>query len=500
MKLSDIWAGGVSFKGVVLTALISLAVGLGISASLDWLAPGRAVNFMGDASTPESRTSAGLPDFVDLAKKVKPLVVNISTTQVSEGRGSPQEFGSPFGGGEEDPFNDFWRRFFGNPQPRGPQRQRSLGSGFIIDGDGSILTNNHVVENASKIVVKLSNDQEYEAKVIGRDQKTDIAIIKINATTSLPVAGLGDSDKLEVGEWVVAIGNPFGLDSTVTSGIVSAKGRHIGQGPYDNFIQTDASINPGNSGGPLINLRGEVIGINTAIFSRTGGNIGIGFAIPINLVKELLPQLRGKGKVTRGYLGVLIQKVTPEIGESLGMEKSYGALVANVSKDGPADKAGVKVGDVIVEFDGKEVKDSGDLPIIVARTPVDKKVRMKVLRDKKEIALSVAVGELKEEEVVAAVPEKGELGLTVQRLTPQMAESLGLEKSEGVVITSVEAGSAGDEAGIRRGDIILEVDRKAVRNVDEYKKAVAGSRKGRGVLFLVRRGDSTIFLALKPQR
>ena len=500
MKLSDIWGSGVSFKGVVLTALISLAVGLGISASLDWLAPSRAVNFMGDAGTPESRTSAGLPDFVNLAKKVKPLVVNISTTQVSEGRGSPQEFGSPFGGGEEDPFNDFWRRFFGNPQPRGPQRQRSLGSGFIIDGDGSILTNNHVVENASKIVVKLSNDQEYEAKVIGRDQKTDIAIIKINATTSLPVAGLGDSDQLEVGEWVVAIGNPFGLDSTVTSGIVSAKGRHIGQGPYDNFIQTDASINPGNSGGPLINLRGEVIGINTAIFSRTGGNMGIGFAIPINLVKELLPQLRGKGKVTRGYLGVLIQKVTPEIGESLGMEKSYGALVANVSKDGPADKAGVKVGDVIVEFDGKEVKDSGDLPIIVARTPVDKKVRMKVLRDKKEIALSVAVGELKEEEVVAAVPEKGELGLTVQRLTPQMAEGLGLEKSEGVVITSVEAGSAGDEAGIRRGDIILEVDRKAVRNVDEYKKAVAGSRKGRGVLFLVRRGDSTIFLALKPQR
>jgi len=501
MKLNDIWGGGgVSFKGVVLIALISLAVGLGISGSLDWLAPSRAVNFMGDAGAPETRTSAGLPDFVNLAKKAKPIVVNISTTQVSEGRGSPQEFGSPFGGGEEDPFNDFWRRFFGGPQPRGPQRQRSLGSGFIIDGDGSILTNNHVVENASKIVVKLSNDQEYEAKVIGRDQKTDIAIIKISATTSLPAAGLGDSDKLEVGEWVVAIGNPFGLDSTVTSGIVSAKGRHIGQGPYDNFIQTDASINPGNSGGPLINLRGEVIGINTAIFSRTGGNIGIGFAIPINLVKELLPQLRGKGKVTRGYLGVLIQKVTPEIGESLGMEKSYGALVANVSKDGPADKAGVKVGDVIVEFDGKEVKDSGDLPIIVARTPVDKKVRMKVVREKKEIALSVAVGELKEEEVVAAVPEKGEMGLTVQRLTPQMAESLGLEKTEGVVVTSVEAGSAGDDAGIRRGDIILEVDRKAVRNLDEYKKAIAGSRKGRGVLFLVRRGDSTIFLALKPQR
>lgn len=499
MNLRNIWGGGVSFKGAVLVALVSLAVGLGISGSLDWLAPSRAVNFLGDAGIPDTRTSAGLPDFVILAKRMKPIVVNISTTQVNEGPGrGSQEFGSPFG--DEDPFNDFWRRFFGGPAPRGPQRQRSLGSGFIIDSDGSILTNNHVVENATKIVVKLSDDEEYEAKVIGRDQKTDIAVIKINAKANLPAAGLGDSDKLEVGEWVVAIGNPFGLDSTVTSGIVSAKGRHIGQGPYDNFIQTDASINPGNSGGPLINLRGEVIGINTAIFSRTGGNIGIGFAIPINLVKEVLPQLRGKGKVTRGYLGVLIQKVTPEIAESLGMERGYGALVANVSKDGPADKAGVKVGDVIVEFDGKEVKDSGDLPIIVARTSVDKKVRMKVLRDKRELSLSVAVGELKDEEVVATAPEKGELGLTVQRLTPQMAESLGLEKSDGVVVTSVEAGSAADDAGIRRGDIILEVDRKAVRNLDEYKKAVAGVRKGRGVLFLVRRGDSTIFLALKPQR
>ena len=498
MKLKEVWDGGVGLKGAVLIALVSLAVGLGISGSLDWLAPSRAVNLLSDASNTEVKSSGGLPDFVSLAKKMRPVVVNISTTQVSDGRGGSPEFGSPFG--EDDPFNDFWRRFFGGPMPRGPQRQRSLGSGFFIDGDGSILTNNHVVENASKIVVKLSDDQEYEAKIVGRDPKTDIAIIKIDSKPNLPAASLGDSDKLEVGEWVVAIGNPFGLDSTVTSGIVSAKGRHIGQGPYDNFIQTDASINPGNSGGPLINLRGEVIGINTAIFSRTGGNIGIGFAIPINLVKELLPQLRGKGKVTRGYLGVLIQKVTPEIAESLGMEKASGALVANVSKDGPADKAGVKVGDVIVEFDGKEIKDSGDLPILVARTPVDKKARLKVLRDKKEVVLTVAVGELKDEEVVATAPEKGELGLTVQRLTPQMAESLGLEKSDGVVVTAVEPGSAADEAGIRRGDVILEVDRKAIRNLDEYKKAIAGTRKGRGVLFLVRRGDNTLFLALKPQR
>jgi serine protease Do len=490
------WSGSVSFKGAVLVALVSLVVGLGISGSLDWLSPSRAL--VGE-SAPETRTLNALPDFVVLAKKMRPVVVNISTTQVSESRGqSQQEFGSPFG--EDDPFNDFWRRFFGGPLPRGPQRQRSLGSGFIIDADGSILTNNHVVENAQKIVVKLSNDQEYEAKVIGRDAKTDMAVIKIDAKTALSPASLGDSDHLEVGEWVVAIGNPFGLDSTITSGIVSAKGRHIGQGPYDNFIQTDASINPGNSGGPLINLRGEVIGINTAIFSRTGGNMGIGFAIPINLAKELLPQLRGKGKVTRGYLGVLIQKVTPEIAESLGMERGYGALVANVSKDGPAEKAGVKVGDVIIEFDGKEVKDSGDLPIIVARTAVDKKVRMKVLRDKKEVSLNVAVGELKDEEVVASVPEKGELGMTVQKLTPQLAENLGLDKPDGVVVTAVEPGSAADEAGIRRGDVIVEVDRKPVRGVEDYRKAISGSRKGRGVLFLVRRGESTLFLALKPQR
>jgi serine protease Do len=451
---------------------------------------------MAESGSPELRSPGQLPDFVELAKKMRPVVVNISTTQVSEGRGQP-EFGNPFG--EDDPFNDFWKRFFGGPVPRGPQRQRILGSGFIIDADGSILTNNHVVENAQKIVVKLSDEQEYEAKVVGRDAKTDIAVIKINTKNGLTAAGLGDSDNLEVGEWVMAIGNPFGLDSTVTSGIVSAKGRHIGQGPYDNFIQTDASINPGNSGGPLINLRGEVVGINTAIFSRSGGNIGIGFAIPINLVKELLPQLRGKGKVTRGYLGVLIQKVTPEIAESLGMDKGRGALVANVSKDGPAEKAGVKVGDVIIEFDGKEIKDSGDLPIIVARTPVDRKVRMKVLRDKKELQLTVSVGELKDEEVVASAPEKGELGMTVQRLTPQIAESLGLEKTEGVVVSAVDPGSAADEAGIRRGDVILEVDRKTIRTIDEYKKAVAGIRKGKGVLLLVRRGESTLFLALKPQ-
>ena len=490
----------VGMHALVAVALVSLLVGLGLSATFDRLSTNEPVRLIGQAvgvaDTKALPPLQGLPDFVTLSKKLSPMVVNISTTQLSEGGG--QTVPSPFG--EEDPFGEFWRRFFGNPPPRGQFRQRSLGSGFVIDGDGSILTNNHVVENAEKILVKLADGSELEAKVVGRDAKTDLAVIKINAKGELPSATLGDSDHVEVGEWVVAIGNPFGLDNTITAGIVSAKGRHIGAGPYDNFIQTDASINPGNSGGPLINLRGEVVGINTAIFSRTGGNIGIGFAIPINLAKELVPQLKTKGKVTRGWLGVVIQKVTPEIAESLGLDSAKGALVASVAKDGPAEQAGVKVGDVIIEFDGKEVRDSNDLPILVARTAVDKKAPLKVLRDKKEVVLSVTIGELKEEEVVASAKEKGELGLTVQRLTPQIAESLGLERVEGLVITAVEPGSAGDEAGLRRGDVIIEIDRKPVRNLADYRKAVEGTRKGKGILFLVRRGDTTLFLALKPSR
>jgi serine protease Do len=440
----------------------------------------------------------GLPDFTPLVKRVGPAVVNISTTQVNVAA-APPDLRNPFG--EQDPFGEFWRRFFGDRMPRGGgQRQSSLGSGFIIDSDGSILTNNHVVADAQRITVRLADGNEYEAKVVGRDPKTDIAVIKIDAKVNLQAITLGDSERLEVGEWVVAIGNPFGLDNTVTSGIVSAKGRHIGQGPYDNFIQTDASINPGNSGGPLINLRGEVVGINTAIFSRTGGNIGIGFAIPIDLVKEVLPQLKAKGKVTRGYLGVLIQKVTPDLADGLGLDRARGALVAEVSKGGPAEKAGVKVGDVIIEYEGREVRDSSELPILVARTAVDKKVRLKLLRDRKEITVTAAVGELRDEEVAAAAPEKGDFGLTVQRVTPELAESLGLDKAEGVVITAVEPGSAADEAGLRRGDVVLEVDRKPVDSLAAYKRAVSGIEKGRGVLFLVRRGDGTMFLALKPQR
>ena len=376
-------------------------------------------------------------DFAALAKAVGPVVVNISTSQVRKppAPGSP----NPFGGA--DPSEDPWERFFGQPLPRGPFRQQGLGSGFIIEPDGMILTNNHVVANAEKIIVKLQDDREFEGRVVGTDAKTDIAVIKINAN-NLPVVPLGDSEQLQVGEWVVALGSPFGLANTVTAGIVSAKGRWIGAGPYDSFIQTDASINPGNSGGPLINLRGEVVGMNTAIFSRTGANIGIGFAIPISLVKELLPELKSKGKVTRGWLGVSIQQLTADLAASLGMDKPAGALVATVANGSPAEKAGIKVGDVIIEYDGKPIRHSSELPILVARTDVGKSVPLKVFRGKDEVQLSVTVEELKEDEVVASSSKKSDFGLTVQRLPAEMARNLGLEETQGVVITAVDpAGS-----------------------------------------------------------
>ncbi len=464
-----------------------------------------AISFWGEqpaeekpTPTPATQAAApviGLPDFATLADKLSPAVVNVSTTSQGESPGMGGGSG-PFGQGDPHEFWEPFERFFG-PLPRRPFKQRSLGSGFIINKDGLILTNNHVVENADEIQVKLANEKEYKAKVIGRDPKTDIAVIKIDGASDLSVITLGNSDDLRVGEWVMAIGNPFGLDHTVTAGIVSAKARFIGQGSYDNFIQTDAAINPGNSGGPLINLRAEVVGINTAIFSRSGGNIGIGFAIPINVAKDLLPELEEKGKVTRGWLGVLIQKVTLDIAESLGLKEAKGALVADVMKDGPAAEAGVKVGDVIVEFDGHTVKDSTELPMLVARTPIGKTVKLKLIRDKETQTLSVKIGELKEEGEVAAAGKEEGFGLTVQPLTPEIAENLGISGDiKGVVVSAVESGSSAEDAGLRRGDVILEVNREPVKDLPSYRKALKAS-KGKSVLFLVRRGDNTIFLALK---
>ena len=339
------------------------------------------------------------PDFVTLAKNLRPVVVNISTTQAPQRPQRQPGFSVPRRGEEgsdqpDDATEDFLNKFFGRKGPPPSGQQRSLGSGFIIGSDGSILTNAHVVENAKKILVRLSDKREFEGKVLGKDPKTDIAIIKIDTKENLPKVQLGDSDRLQVGEWVMAIGNPFGLDSTVTSGIVSAKGRHIGAGPYDNFIQTDASVNPGNSGGPLVNGRGEVVGINIAIVSQTGANTGIAFATPINLVKELLPELESNGKVKRGWAGLAIQEVTPDIAAAFGLDKPMGALVADVVKDGPAERGGIRVGDIVTEYDGHDVKSANEFPLMVARTPVDKTVQMKVIREKKEIAMTLTVGEL----------------------------------------------------------------------------------------------------------
>ncbi|MCW5892881.1 MAG: DegQ family serine endoprotease [bacterium] len=507
-------SSGTSRRALVATALIGFVVGIGVSLRLDLFPRSEAISLFGggEASEPAPPPPpVTLPDFADLAAAISPSVVNVSTTQ--EVRGRPQPFGGPGGpggpgapggpGGEDDPFQEFFgpfERFFG--QPRRPFKARSLGSGFVIDGSGYIITNNHVVENADEIMVRTSTGKELKAKVVGRDPKTDIALLRVesNGTQLVPVR-IGDSKKLRVGEWVLAIGNPFGLENTVTSGIVSALGRHINQGPYDDFIQTDAAINPGNSGGPLVNTKGEVVGINTAIFSRGGGNIGIGFAIPIDLASEIIPQLKEKGRVTRGWLGVMIQKVTPDIAESLGLEEPRGALVADVVKDGPAEAAGIKVGDVIVDFDGKKVSDSAELPLLVARTGIGKAVTVKVIRDKKVESVSVTIAELKEEDEAAAggPGSADDLGLALQTLTPDLAENLGLDRNmKGVVVTQVEPSGPAAEAGLRRGDVILEVNRTVVKDVSTFQKLVGDAGKGKSLLFLVRRGDNTIFLAVKP--
>jgi len=477
----------ISVASLLTGCALCMIAGAGIGVAIEKPLNGRTVAVA--ASTEAVRT---LPNFAELAKRVGPSVVNVSTTQL---RRMAEDVPSPFG--EDDPRNDLLERFFGGRIPRGPQRQNGLGSGFIIDSNGTILTNYHVVNDAQKISVTVSDGKTYDAKVVGKDQKSDIAVIKIDAGRALPAVTLGDSDRLEVGEWVMAIGNPFGLDHTVTSGIVSAKGRQIGAGPYDNFIQTDASINPGNSGGPLLNLRGEVVGINTAIFSQSGGNIGIGFAIPSNSVKDLLPQLRDKGKVVRGYVGATVQKISPEIAESLGLKQTGGALVADVVKGGPAEKAGLKVGDVIVEFDKKVIKDSADLPAAVARVSPGTSVQLKIAREGKQISLPITVGEMKESEVIASTGQESDLGLTVQPVTPDIAQSLGLERAEGLVVASVKPGSAADDAGLRSGDVITQVNRRPVRNLADYNREISRTEKTKSVLFLVHRGESSVFLALK---
>ena len=444
--------------------------------------------------------------FVEIAKKQNPAVVNVSTKAKAETahknfrvpRPGPGQNKSP------DPFRDFYDRFFGERPNQRPKR--GMGSGFVIDKEGHILTNYHVIEGAGKIVVILDDngtEKEYTATLVGSDPKTDIALIKINRESGdnkdFPFLRLGSSENLEVGEWVVAIGNPFGLSHTVTVGVVSALGRSIGAGPYDEFIQTDASINPGNSGGPLINIEGDVIGINTAIISgNTGGNVGIGFAIPIDIAKGILKDLRERGTVTRGWLGVMIQKITPDLAKSFGLSQSEGALVGDVIPDGPAAKGGVKRGDVIVMFDGQQVKDMEDLPKIVAATRPNSVVDVEVIRDGSRMTLSVSI-ELLEDSQETVVAKADPLGLQVQDITEELAQSLKLESVEGVLVSDVTAGNAAAEAGIRRGDVISEMNRSIVKDMRDYQNLMASVQKGSSVLFLVKRGGSTIYIAVKVE-
>ncbi len=431
--------------------------------------------------------------FSGIVKKASPAVVYISTKITMKNK----FYSSPYG--QNDPFRDFLERYFGERMPPSEIPRGGLGTGFIIDKEGYILTNNHVIEKADEIKVTLDDEREFQAKIIGRDPETDVALIKIDGADNLKALELGDSDNLEVGDWVVAIGNPYGLGHTVTAGIVSAKFRNnVMGGTFDNFIQTDASINPGNSGGPLMNINGEVIGINSAIYSQTGGSVGIGFAIPVNMVKDILSMLKA-GKIERGYLGVGIQDINADLKNKFNLESENGALINRIYADGPSEKAGLKIGDVIVEFQDKEIKDTNEVIRLVSSTPVGTKAKVVVIRRGKKKNFTVTLGSRPstDDEKAMNSPYKVDLGLDLETLTPEKARRYGISETEGVVVLRVEYGSPAAEAGLKPGDLILEVEQKKVKTVEEFNGELKGRKDGETILLLVKREDATVFLTLK---
>ena len=450
--------------------------------------------------------------FADLAEKLLPSVVNISTTQTVEAGKGPEIPQLPPG----SPFEDFFKEFFDrNGQQQRSRRATSLGSGFIISEDGYIVTNNHVIQGADEITVILSDDKRLKAKLIGRDQKTDLAVLKVESDIPLKAVKFGNSDETRVGDWVVAIGNPFGLGGTVAAGIISARGRDINSGPYDDFLQTDASINRGNSGGPMFNIDGEVIGVNTAIYSPSGGgSVGIGFAIPSTTVAPVISQLQKNGEVRRGWLGVHIQQVTTEIAESLGLKEAEGALVASVIEDGPASKSKIKAGDVILTFNGKRIREMRMLPKIVADTEVEKAVKVEVWRGGKLLALQVKIGELEsEKEFVSKSMKKKidktdqqkikELGISVSSITGILSEKFKLDdKSKGVVIVKVDEGSSAAEKGLQVGDLIVEIGQEEISTSrDVIRKINEAKKQGRKSVLLLLKGQSGLrFVAIRIEK
>jgi len=447
----------------------------------------------------KAKSMQSVPEsFSDLAEMVSPAVVNIRTVKTIKGGGRVFRhfFNRPFG--KDDPMQDFLNRFYGRDQQR-DFKQRSLGSGFIIDKAGFIVTNNHVVENADQIKVILSDEKEYDAEIIGRDENTDLALIKIKSSKNLPVVKFGDSDALKVGQWVIAIGSPFGLDYTVTAGIVSAKSRDIRLGPYDDFIQTDASINPGNSGGPLVNMNGEIVGINTAI-SASGQ--GIGFAIPINIAIGIVSQLKDKGEVTRGWLGVSIQDLNDELAEYYGIKSSKGVLVTGAFPGDPAEKAGIEANDIIIEINGKKIANSRELTMMIANTGVGEEIKIKVFRDGKERTVKAKVDK-REKEKLASLGSQDEreddLGIHVSELTPDIARRYNLAETEGVIVTDIKSGSKGADAGIMAGDIIKEINHKTIKTVKDYNEIIRETDEEESIRMFIRRRNRG-FLIVKIEK
>jgi serine protease Do len=473
--------------------LIAVAI-LAVSATISLAARASAQALWTDLHGDTVRPAGSLPDFVALAARLSPAVVNISTARKANAAADAQ---SPEA--QSDPFDRFGAPF----GPRGAPVPHSLGSGFVINRDGYILTNQHVIADGGAIVVTLQDGHELKARVIGSDAKTDIALLKVAAPFALPVAPLGDSDAVRVGEWVIAIGNPFGFDHSVTAGIVSAKGRFI-PGSYDDFIQTDASINPGNSGGPLIDLRGAVIGVNSAIYTRTGSSMGIGFAIPINLVKEELPQLLARGAVTRGWLGVYIEPVDEQAARAAGLAEPRGAMVSEIIDRGPAAAAGLKPGDIIVALDHRAIREAQELPLMVGAIPIGKRATLTVIRGKKTLEMPVTVEASREAQLASAAgapdanaPEA--FGLDVAALSPSLAHRLGIAPSSGVMVAQVAAGSEADRAGLRANDVVLEVDQQEVSDVAGFRRAFRAGGGRDIVLLLVRRATGTLFIPLRRQ-